>query len=338
MVDFTVAICTYNGEQRLPEVLDKLRAQEETEELSWEILVIDNNSKDKTAEVVREYQSRRDRPYPVIYCFEPEQGLAFARRHAIREAKSDLIGFLDDDNLPDPSWVAEAYKFGLEHPSAGAYGGQIRGEFEVDPPEGFDRIARYFAILEGNKTYCYNERYKNTRKKMYPPGAGIVIRKQAWLNSVPERQKIAGVAGNSLATKCEDVEMLSYLLYGGWELWFNHQMIMYHKIPCSRLSRDYILRFFKGVGMSRYETRMIAYKPWQRIIMIPAYFVNDVRKIIVHFWKYRDRLDKDVIAAGEMEFLINVCLSCFNYCQKTLLDFYQEKLSLKRFYKNSDVV
>jgi glycosyltransferase involved in cell wall biosynthesis len=317
-IDFTVAICTYNGANRLPEVLEELRSQEGTEPISWEIIVVDNNSTDNTAKVVQEYQANWSEPYPIHYYFEPEQGLAFARRCAIREAKGALIGFLDDDNLPDSNWVEQAYHFGQSHPKAGAYGGQIHGKFEVEPPPGFERIARYFAILEGKKTYCYNERYKNTRKKLFPPGAGVVIRKDAWLTSVPERQSISGVSGTSLSTKCEDVEMLSYLFYDGWELWFNKDMHIYHKIPKSRFERDYIIRFFGGVGLSRYQTRMIAYKNWQKPFVIPIYMVNDLRKIILHYIKYRKVLESDKVAAGEMEILLSIMLSNFHHL-KTLI-------------------
>ncbi|WP_008318840.1 glycosyltransferase family 2 protein [Leptolyngbya sp. PCC 6406] len=43
MVNLTVAICTYNGALRLPEVLDCLTAQTVSELISWEIIVVDNN-------------------------------------------------------------------------------------------------------------------------------------------------------------------------------------------------------------------------------------------------------------------------------------------------------
>ncbi|NEO57004.1 MAG: glycosyltransferase family 2 protein [Okeania sp. SIO3B5] len=319
MLDFTVAICTYNGQNRILEVLDKLRSQVGTEEITWEILIIDNNSTDNTAEVVKEQISNWSEVYPLRYCFETKQGLAFARRSALKEAKSDLIGFLDDDNLPYPDWVAEAYKFAQEHPNAGAYGGQIHGKFEVEPPQGFGRIARYFAIIEGNKTYCYNEKYKHTRKKMFPPGAGIVIRKQAWLESVPECQQITGVSGNSLLTKCEDVEMLSYIFYAGWELWFNKDMNIDHKMPKSRFEKNYIIKFFKGVGLSRYQTRMIAYKPWENVFVVPAHMVNDLRKIMLHFIKYRNIIKTDIVAAGEMELFLSIFLSPFYHWKNKLI-------------------
>ncbi|MGK7893753.1 MAG: hormogonium polysaccharide biosynthesis glycosyltransferase HpsE [Xenococcus sp. (in: cyanobacteria)] len=318
MVDFTVAICTYNGADRIILVLDKLRSQVDIKDISWEIIVVDNNSNDSTAEIVKKYQAHQEQDLTIKYCFEPQQGLAYARRCAIKEAKSELIGFLDDDNLPASDWVKQAYIFGQQHPQAGAYGGQIHGLFEVEPPPNFSRIARFFALIEGNKTYCYNEKYQDTKKKLFPPGAGIVIHKQAWLETVPQSQKIMGVSGTSLATKCEDVELLSYIFYGGWELWFNKDMIIYHEIPKSRFEREYIIRFFRGVGLSRYQTRMIAYPTWQKPLVLIAYMINDLRKLIDHFLTYRKVLKTDSVAAGEMELLINILISPFYHWQQAI--------------------
>ncbi|HAX86352.1 MAG TPA: glycosyl transferase [Cyanobacteria bacterium UBA11370] len=303
MTSFTVAICTYNGENRLPDVLEKLRSQLFDEPMTWEIIVVDNNSQDNTAKVVQEYQANWDTAYPIRYYLETQQGLAFARRCAIREAKSDLIGFLDDDNLPDPNWVAEAYHFGQSHPKAGAYGGQIHGKFEVEPPPGFERIARYFALINGDKPYCYNHKYKNTHKKMFPPGAGIVIRKQAWIESVPKHPL--------LPQTNEDLEMLSYIWQAGWEIWFNPEMQLDHVIPKSRFDQDYLMQFFRKNGLKRHYVRMLNYKPWQMPIVVPTYMVSDFLKIIQHWIKYRRVLKQDVVAAGEMQILLTIFISPF---------------------------
>lgn len=58
MLDFTVAIPTYNGANRLPLVLEKLRSQINTENISWEVIIVDNNSSDNTSKIVQDYQSR----------------------------------------------------------------------------------------------------------------------------------------------------------------------------------------------------------------------------------------------------------------------------------------
>jgi glycosyltransferase involved in cell wall biosynthesis len=90
MIDFTVAICTYNGEKRVPEVLDKLKEQVDTEDITWEIIVIGNNSKDNTVEVIKEYQKQWNLSCPINYCLEEKQGLAYARRCAIKNCQSEL--------------------------------------------------------------------------------------------------------------------------------------------------------------------------------------------------------------------------------------------------------
>lgn len=87
---FTLAIPTWNGAARLPQVFDCLGAQVGTAELAWEILIVDNNSSDATAAVVRQLQAdwaetELGRRVPLRYCFEPRAGLAFARQRAVGE-------------------------------------------------------------------------------------------------------------------------------------------------------------------------------------------------------------------------------------------------------------
>ncbi len=311
MVDLTVAICTYNGANLIHEILDQLRSQVQTETIDWEVIVIDNNSSDSTAQVIKNYQKSWSCVYPLRYCFAPEQGLSFARRCAIKEAKGAIVAFLDDDNLPASDWVAQVALFGQKHPQAGAYGGQIHPLFEVEPPVGFERIARFFALFESKETFCYNQKYKSKYKRMFPPGAGIVFRKQAWLDSVPQRPVLKGVAGESLLFKGEDLETLSYIRNAGWELWFNAEMHINHKIPKTRLERTYLMRFFKGVGTSRHKIRMMKYKGWQKPLITPLYMANDLRKTFSYFLKNRSLLDKDVVIAAEMRYLVSSFLSPF---------------------------
>lgn len=311
MVDFSVAICTYNGENRLPEVLNKLKNQSGTEDISWEIIVIDNNSSDNTAQVVQTYQSDWPKAYPIKYFFESQQGLSFARERAIKEAAGTFIGFLDDDNWPSPNWVAAAYAFGKAHPKAGAYGSQIHAEFEVLPPENFKRISRFLAIGGGKKPVCYtSSEYKHSYKKVLPPGAGLVIRRQAWIDSVPEKLFFRGRLAKSIVT-AEDIEALLHIRNAGWEIWYNPEMQIYHCIPKQRLEKEYLMKLLRSVGLSRHHTRMLGYPIWQRPFVFPVYLVNDIRKLMVHFAKYHNVLQSDVVAACERELLIGSIISPF---------------------------
>jgi len=315
MPNFTVAIPTYNGEHRLPEVLEKLRSQINTENFSWEILVVDNNSTDNTKQVVGEYQKTWHQNYPLKYYQEKQQGAGFARQRAIKETKSDLIGFLDDDNLPSENWVAAAYVFSQEHPKAGAYGSQIHPLYEVEPPENFQRIAPFLAITErGENPILYHP-----FSKLLPPSAGLVVRKQAWLENVPNKLVLTGRANGKMLTS-EDLEVLSYLQQSDWEIWYNPAMEIYHKIPSWRLEKSYLISLIRGIGLSRYVTRTIGVKPWQKPLVSVAYMVNDLRKIVLHILKYRTKVNTDLVAACEMQLYLSSLISPFFIWRKMYLD------------------
>jgi glycosyltransferase involved in cell wall biosynthesis len=323
VVNLTVAIPTYNGARRLPEVLDRLQLAcqdaacvtpdsgqtpqtNHGQTFSWEVLVVDNNSTDDTAQVVQSYQANWPQSCPLRYCFEPQQGAAFARRRAFQEANGVLVGFLDDDNIPAPNWVAAAYAFAQEHPAAGAYGSRIHGDFEVTPPENFHRLAPFLAITErGSQPQRYEP-----QNKVLPPSAGLVVRKQAWLESVPLQLVLTGRTPESMLTG-EDLEMLAHIQAKGWEIWYNPAMQIDHKIPHWRLKREYLIPFFRGIGLSRYVTRMLSVKPWQRPLATLAYLANDLRKMAFHLLKYGFRVRSDLIAACEMQLFVSSFISPF---------------------------
>lgn len=305
-IDFTVAIPTYNGESRLPELLNRLQNQVQTEHFSWEIIVVDNNSIDNTAKLIQAYQAKWQHPYPLKYFFEAKQGAAYARKRAVEEAKGKFIGYLDDDNYPVSTWVTKAFEFGQKYPNAGAYASQIHPDWEVKPPENFHRIAPFLAITErGNSPLLYKP-----QKRLLPPSAGLVIRRQAWLDSVPTHCILTGrVTGNMLTG--EDTEMLSYIQKSGWEIWYNPEMEIYHRIPYLRLQKEYLIPFFRGIGLSRYVTRTIGIKPWFKPAALLAYMLNDICKIIIHLLKHGKKVQTELVPACEMQLFLSSLFSPF---------------------------
>jgi glycosyltransferase involved in cell wall biosynthesis len=326
MVDFTVAIRAYNAAERLPEILERLKIQVGTEEINWEIIIVDNNSQDNTAQIIADYQSNWQEKFPLKYFLEPRQGSSIARRTAMEKAQGSFVGFLDDDNLPAPDWVERAYAFGKSHPKAGAYGGQIHGQFEGEPPQNFKKIAVYLAVIERGKTaFCYNEHKQN----VLPPGAGIVILKKAWQESVPKNLFLTGPAGKSLSLKGEDIEILSSLQNAGWEIWYNPDMHLEHQIPSWRLERDYLISLVRGAGLNRHHIRMMRLKSWQRPLAFLAYLVNDSRQALAYFLQNSNRLKTDTVAACEMALRLSILASPFYIVKVKLLNNKSQSRELK---------
>jgi glycosyltransferase involved in cell wall biosynthesis len=314
MLDFTVAIPTYNGAARLPQVLELLRQQTGTETIPWEAIVIDNNSNDNTAEVVREFQANWRTDAPLRYCLETQQGLAFARQRAIEEAKGVWVGFLDDDNLPAPDWVATAAQFGRDCPQAGAFGGQIHAKFEAPPPPGIDRVRGFLAIRElGDRPWRFEP--QNLR---LPPGAGLVVRQQAWTDCVPSDPKTVGNVGTTLA-RGDDYEPLLYLYRAGWEIWYNPAMHLDHCIPPHRLERDYLVELAQGCGLATFQLRTVGTPGWQIPLLFARTLLGNGRRVIRHAIASRKELKTDPIAQCEMAFFWGSLMSPFYWFKKSFL-------------------
>ncbi|MEQ9234896.1 hormogonium polysaccharide biosynthesis glycosyltransferase HpsE [Coleofasciculus sp. E2-BRE-01] len=305
-IDFTVAIPTYNGASRLPKLFEKLRQQIGLDQISWEIIVVDNNSTDNTAQVVHEYQGNWLVDVPLTYILEPQQGAAFARLRAVQAAQGELIGFLDDDNLPNPDWIAQAYTFAQEHPQAGAFSGQIHGDFEVEPPENFQRIQAFLAIREHGSTPHQFEP-QNLR---LPPAASLVVRKKAWCETVPSCPTLTGKLPGVMI-QGDDYEPLLYIYKAGWEIWYHPDLHTYHQIPHWRLERDYLLSISRGCGLATCQLRMVNAKPWQKPLIVLRNFLGSLRRVVLQLIKYRGQFKTNLIAACEMEFFWGSLLSSF---------------------------
>ena len=102
----SVLVCTYNRCQNLGGAIESIAAQSLPPSLQWEIVVVDNNSSDQTRQVVEDFGRRC--PGHFRYLFEPRQGKSHALNTGIKEARGDIIAFIDDDVTVEPMWRRSA--------------------------------------------------------------------------------------------------------------------------------------------------------------------------------------------------------------------------------------
>jgi len=121
----SVIVCTCNRAQSLRDTLEALLNQKTNNNFDYEIVLVDNNSKDDTGKVTQEYQYRSQR---FKYVFEPKQGLSYARNHGIREARGELIVFTDDDCIPEPDWLLKIAEFLAQNPDLDGFLGGAKWE------------------------------------------------------------------------------------------------------------------------------------------------------------------------------------------------------------------
>ena len=127
----SIAICTHNGEHRLPLVLDALMEQT-TPTTGWEVLVIDNASTDATDAVCKRYATQG---LPLRYISEMRHGLSYARDCAAQNSATPITCFLDDDNIPDANFVDQVITIFDQYPKMGIAGSLVRARWQSPPSE-----------------------------------------------------------------------------------------------------------------------------------------------------------------------------------------------------------
>lgn len=119
-VGLSAVICTRNRTAQLARALESLLDQDARPS---EILVIDNApSDDATRRLLRRWAMSHA---TVRYMEEPAQGLNFARNRALREARQDIVAFLDDDAVADRGWCRTLTEALLRHPRAAVCTGRV---------------------------------------------------------------------------------------------------------------------------------------------------------------------------------------------------------------------
>lgn len=107
-MDVSVVVPAYNEAARIGRALKALSAQEPDE-----IIVVDNNSTDRTAQIARKYADKVLR--------QKKQGIGHSRNLGAASANNSTVAFLDADCIPGPRWV-ESIEQGLHGNTIGLVG------------------------------------------------------------------------------------------------------------------------------------------------------------------------------------------------------------------------
>jgi glycosyltransferase involved in cell wall biosynthesis len=247
----TVAICTYNGRDRIADVLTALGRQTSID-LNWEVLVVDNASTDGTAEVANRFiidslngcgrVVREDQP-----------GLSFARACAAKEARGEIICFLDDDNIPAPDFVSAVIEAFEKRSKAGVIGGKVLARWETEPTPLALAVAPFaLAICDLGDTA---HRIDGLGGGIV--GAGLCVRTEL-LREIFDSSTLAATVTDRKGTSLisgGDLAISIVARQAGWETWYDPALVIEHVIPESRMREEYLLRLYDGIGRGQAAVR-----------------------------------------------------------------------------------
>ena len=102
----SIVVCSYNGGKTLKGALESL---DQLNYPHYEIILIDDGSKDNTQELVKQFERERSaltqNPPPFKNIIQPNRGLSAARNNGIHTATGDIVAFTDSDCIADRDWL-----------------------------------------------------------------------------------------------------------------------------------------------------------------------------------------------------------------------------------------
>lgn len=168
-------------------ILDSIKSvKEKTEDVDYEIIVVDNASGDGSLELIQ-------KQYPEVICVQADENMGFGRANnlGMTYASGDCILFLNPDTILRNDAIDKLYAYLIEHPDVGACGGNLYDERGL-PTTSFSRsfpsfIWEFLSILYISPICLSFPRsvYFNKEGKPIPVvsiiGADLMVRKSVLL-------------------------------------------------------------------------------------------------------------------------------------------------------------
>jgi glycosyltransferase involved in cell wall biosynthesis len=255
----SVIICTYNRDRFLPDALKSLLKQNASPE-DFEIVIVNNNSNDKTEEISLNFIEQNP-SLNVSYYFEPNPGLSFARNRGIKEAKADLISYIDDDGIAREDYVKNLITAFDNNPEYGAVGGKVIPIYESGEEPAW--MNKYIQGVVSKVDY--GEKVKDFEKK-YPAGCNMAFRKYLFGDF--------GGFNTDLVYRGDDKFVFHNLKSHGVKVLYEPNIFVNHFIDSYRTEPKFINKISKSIGAS------------EKLRLQDEGFVANLSKLLEYLFKF----------------------------------------------------
>lgn len=237
-VSASVILCTRNRAAQLQTALEALATMRLSEEVKWEVLIVDNGSTDATRDIVGQFI--RDGYSRFRYLYEPSPGKTYALNTGIYEAHGEILAFTDDDAIVEPNWLAAIIAAFQRH-SADGIGGKVLPIWQAKRPTWLsDSFLNVLALLNfGDEAFRID--WKEDPKMLY--GVNYAFRKVIF-----ER---LGNFNTILGSRGEDQELFDRLAAADARVFYDPSVVVRHVISGDRLTKRYYREWYRASGLAR---------------------------------------------------------------------------------------
>jgi glucosyl-dolichyl phosphate glucuronosyltransferase len=233
----SIVIASYNRADMLAETLASLHAhlQKIGALDAVQLVLIDNNSPDRTPEVLAEWQPR----FPqCVHRRETQQGLSYARNAGLEASTGDVVVFLDDDVELHDDWLPALLQ-PFTDAKVAAVGGKVLAYGSSELPDWLPREYGYLVSV-----FDPFDSPRETDKVM---GANFALRARV-VRQVGAFDPALGRKGSKLLGG-EEVDLFNRIRAAGGVVWYTPHAIVFHKIA-NKLRKEYIVDYAYWLGVS----------------------------------------------------------------------------------------
>lgn len=269
----SVIICTYNRCEKLKETLDSILNQECEGSFDYEIIIVDNNSNDKTKETVEDYIPRFNNK--LRYLFEPRQGKSYALNTGIEDAKGEIIAFTDDDVITDKKWLKNIAKI-FSQKDVDLLGGKVIPFFPIEPP-GWLRNYSNNRLKYPLMQYDLGNKYLESggKNKILPIGANLIIKKMSYY-------KFGGYLYHG---RTQDIEFSNRWHSLGAKIAYSPDVIVYHYTHPHRLNKSYFRKYYFQTGRGHAIIFKEDYSGGRLLFGVPLWLYGELYSAVKKFLK-----------------------------------------------------
>lgn len=223
MEHIAVCICTWKRPDLLRRLLDAVCRQDTGSQFTFACTVVDNDSSRSAQPIAAQVASRGT--MPISYVVEPERNFAAVRNRAIDSSSGEFVAFIDDDEVPEATWLLRLYQTVKQCGADGALG-PVRPYFDVPPPAW---------ILKS----------KICERPAHPTGL-VLHWRQTRTGNVLLRRRVFESAGirfdPAFRTGGEDVDFFKRAMDAGCRFVWCEEAPAFELVPPERLRRLYHLK------------------------------------------------------------------------------------------------
>lgn len=246
MLEISVIIATHNRCESLKETLKSLLRLEKDGFLNYEIIIADNNSHDKTKEVVENFIPQFHGK--LRYTFEPLQGKSHALNTAIQEAEGRIIAFTDDDVVVDQNWLKNIERYFNQYPDIGGLAGRLTPRLTCKKPSWLELEGNY--VLKGGLNfYDHGDKVFYIENKSKPfLGANMALRKEVFERHGLFNENIPKIHNRLLIY--EDTEFYRRIKEKGEKVIYAPDVVVEHIFDETRINKKYFRYWYFNAGIS----------------------------------------------------------------------------------------